>query len=78
MELRLVELALRILDPRKWRLRLAQAVGTIGALLWIWYRAVDRVDVDRTVRDARRQERRSAIRERARSTERDRLLESVR
>lgn len=46
-------LAAAILDPRKWRLRLKQlGAGFLGGL-WIWYRAVDRVDVDRAVRDAR-------------------------
>ncbi len=62
MELRLLEIALRILDPRRWRLRLAQLGGGILATLWLWYRSVDHADVDRAVRDARWAERRERIR----------------
>ena len=64
MELRLLELAIRILDPRKWRVRLAQLAATIGSVLWIWYRAVDHADVDRELRDARRAARTKRIRAR--------------
>jgi hypothetical protein len=64
MELRLLELALRILDPRRWRLRLAQLTGGLLATLWIWFRAVDHADVDRAVRDARREQRNTRIRQR--------------
>ena len=64
MELRILELAIRILDPRKWRLRLAQLGGGLLATLWGWVRAVDHADVDRAVRDARRAERRERIRAR--------------
>lgn len=73
MELRLLELAIRILDPRRWRTRLAQAGGLVAALLWIWYRAVDHADVDRALRDARRAERRERIRARNRELERAHL-----
>ncbi|MCW2926557.1 MAG: hypothetical protein JWM86_525 [Thermoleophilia bacterium] len=61
MELRLALLAARLLDPRKWRLRLAQLGGGLLGSLWIWYRAVDHADVDRAVRDARHAERRARI-----------------
>jgi hypothetical protein len=62
MELRLLEIALRLLDPRKWRLRLAQLGAGTLATLWVWFRAVDHADVDRALRDARRAERRDRIR----------------
>lgn len=55
MELRLLMLAARILDPRRWRLRVAQLTGTLGAMLWFWYRSVDVADERRAVRDARRE-----------------------
>ncbi len=73
MELRLLDLALSLLDPRKWRLRLAQLGGGILAALWIWFRAVDNVEVDRALRDARRQLRRERIAERNVALERARL-----
>ncbi len=73
MELRILELAIRILDPRKWRLRLAQLGGSILAALWVWFRAVDHADVDRAVRDARRAERRELIRARNAELERGKL-----
>lgn len=73
MELRLLELALRLLDPRRWRLRLAQLAGAFAATLWVWYRSVDHADVDRAVRDARRAERRERIRARNRELEHRRL-----
>lgn len=72
MELRLLELAIRILDPRKWRVRLAQLAATIGSVLWIWYRAVDRAEVERAVRDARRAERTRRIRAKLEALEADR------
>lgn len=72
MELRLLELAIRILDPRKWRVRLAQLGATACAALWIWYRAVDNADVDRAVRDARRAQRRERIRGKIDALEADR------
>lgn len=64
MELRLLTLAIAILDPRKWRLRLKQLGGVILGMLWVWYRAVDHSDVDRAVRDARRERREARIRAR--------------
>jgi len=73
MELRALELAIRILDPRKWKLRLAQLGGGILATLWIWFRAVDHADVDRAVRDAKRAERRERIRARSAELERQHL-----
>ena len=73
MELRLLELAIKVLDPRKWRVRLVQlAAGTL-ATLWIWFRAVDRADVDRALRDAHRAERRARIRARTAQLEHRRL-----
>jgi hypothetical protein len=73
VELRLLELAIRILDPRKWRLRLAQLGGGVLATLWIWYRSVDHADVDRALRDARRDARRARIRTRNADLEQRRL-----
>jgi hypothetical protein len=73
MELRLLELAISLLDPRKWRLRLAQLGGGILATLWIWFRAVDNVEVDRALRDARRQQRRERIQARNAELEHARL-----
>jgi hypothetical protein len=75
MELRILELAIRILDPRKWRTRLAQVAGAFGAVLWVWYRAVDHADVDRAVRDARRAQRRERIRARNVALERAKLAQ---
>ena len=72
MELRALELAFRILDPRKWRLRLAQLGGGIFAVLWIWVRAVQSSDEVRMVRDARREARNAAIAERVAERERQR------
>lgn len=75
MELRLLFIASRLLDPRKWRLRLAQlGTGVLGSL-WVWYRAVDHSDVDRAVRDARHAQRRDRIRARNTELERRRLVE---
>lgn len=73
MELRLLELAIRIIDPRRWRLRLAQLVGAVFGMLWVWYRAVDHAAVDRAVRDAKRGERRRRVRDRNVELERARL-----
>lgn len=57
-------LAIAILDPRKWRLRLKQLGATLLGAIWIWYRAVDRVEVDRAVRDARHERREARVRAR--------------
>ncbi len=73
MELRLLELAIRILDPRKWRVRLAQLGAGSLATAWIWFRAVDHADADRAVRDARRAERAARIRARTAELEQRRL-----
>ena len=73
MELRILMLAARILDPRKWRLRLAQLGGSVLAVLWVWYRAVDHADVDRAVRDAKHADRRARIRARNAELERAKL-----
>lgn len=73
MELRLLELAVRILDPRQWRRRLRQLLGAIGVLGWIWFRAVNRAEVVRAVADVRHAERDEAIHERNRELETERL-----
>lgn len=62
MELRAIELAIRLLDPRKWRLRLAQLGGGLTVLGWIWFRAASRADVVRAVADARHAQRDAEIR----------------
>ena len=64
MELRLLELALRILDPRKWRLRMLQGAIGVAATVWIWVRAVNGSELQRELRDARRAERNQRIRAR--------------
>lgn len=73
MELRTLELAIRILDPRRWRLRLAQLGGGLLAVLWVWFRAVDHAEVDRAVRDAKRAARLERIRARNAALERAKL-----
>lgn len=73
MELRILEIAIRVLDPRRWRLRLAQLAGSVLALVWVWFRAVDHADVDRALRDARRAERRARIHARNAQLERRKL-----
>jgi len=71
MELRLVMLALRVLDPRKWRVRLLQ-VGAVGAAgTYVAVRAIDSADVARAVRVERHARRNAEIRRRlAERTER--------
>ena len=70
MELRLIELAMRVLDPRRWRLRLVQLGCGAVAALWIWVRAVQSSDEVRMVRDARRRTRDASIAERLAERER--------
>lgn len=72
MELRLVLLLARLLDPRRWRLRLAQLGIASGATLWLWYRSVDVSDERRAVRDARRAARDARIQTRLRTLEQQR------
>lgn len=71
MELRLLELAISLLDPRKWRLRLAQ--GGILTLLAaaVWARAVQVAPERVAVRDARRAARNERIRARNAELERE-------
>ncbi|MBC7461688.1 MAG: hypothetical protein H7287_10035 [Thermoleophilia bacterium] len=53
MELRLIMLAMRVLDPRKWRLRLAQ-VGVAGAVGgYVTVRAINDAELVRAVRTER-------------------------
>lgn len=72
MELRLVLLLARVLDPRRWRLRLAQLGGVFAATLWVWYRSVDVSEERTAVRDARRAARDARITARLRALERRR------
>lgn len=74
MELRLLLIALRILDPRLWRIRVKQLGGFTGAVLWVWFRAVRRAAGLREERDAARRGRRSRIRATYRARQ-ERLLE---
>ncbi|MCW2924155.1 MAG: hypothetical protein JWM98_1559 [Thermoleophilia bacterium] len=62
MELRVLMIAARVLDPRKWKLRLLQLGGAGTVLGWIWVRAVQRAEVERAVADARHEQRRARIR----------------
>ena len=71
MELRLIMLAMRVLDPRKWRVRLAQ-VGAVGAVgTYVTVRAINDADLVRAVRTERHARRDAEIRRRiAERTER--------
>lgn len=61
MELRVLLLLARLLDPRSWRTRVRQlGVGT-GLLAWLWYRSVQSADGAVAVRTARANRRRAAI-----------------
>lgn len=62
VELRLLELAIRLLDPRKWRLRLLQGGGAAALGGWVWWRAVTTSEELDAVRDAKRRERAARIR----------------
>ena len=62
MELRLLELAIRILDPRRWRVRVAQLGSLFAVIGWIWFRAASRADVVRAVADGRHVDREIDIR----------------
>ena len=73
MELRALQIAIRVLDPRRWRRRLAQLAGGVLAACWVWFRAVDHAPVDRAVRDAKRSARRERIRSRNAALESDHL-----
>ena len=73
MELRVLELVIRLLNPRKWRVRLAQLFGGALATAWIAGRAVDQTPILREVRDVRRGERSAHIRARNAQLEADRL-----
>jgi hypothetical protein len=66
-------LAVRLLDPRTWRLRVAQLAGGALVTLWIWFRAVNHAPIDRAVRDARRARRNARIRVRNEQLEREQL-----
>lgn len=61
MELRLLLLAMRLLDPRRWRARLLQLAGLGAAGVWITARAVSSSDEVRAVRDARHAKREEQI-----------------
>lgn len=53
MELRIILLLMRILDPRLWRRRLAQLAGASLVSAWIVGRAAARTEDVRIARDAR-------------------------
>ena len=57
-------IAVRILDPRLWRRRVAQLAAIVGGLAWVTYRSVDSVDVVRAVRDDRHARRNAELRRR--------------
>jgi hypothetical protein len=64
MELRLILLAMRVLDPRTWRVRLAQA-GAIGAVgTYVTVHAINNTDVVRAVRGERHARRNAEIQRR--------------
>jgi hypothetical protein len=73
VELRLLELAIRILDPRKWRQRMAQLGGAVAILGWIWFRAASRAEIVRAVADARHVQREDEIRADNARREREKL-----
>lgn len=58
MELRLLEFAFRLLDPRKFRTRLKQLGAFFGFGMFVWIRSVfltDRARAERKRQQARRQ-----------------------
>lgn len=73
MELRLLLIAARILDPRLWRRRLRQLASGLGVLGWIWFRAVNRAEVVRAVADVSHDMRAERIRRDNVERELDRL-----
>lgn len=73
MELALLQLAIRVLDPRRWRQRLRQLGGLLLGVGWLWFRSVNRADVVRAVADQRHEQRAARIRERNVARERARL-----
>ena len=73
VDLRVLVLVARLLDPRLWRRRLLQLGGLVGAVTWVWVRAVQRAPVDTVVRDTLRSRRRTRIRERNAALEQRRL-----
>lgn len=62
MELRLLLIAIRVLDPRLWRRRLAQLGAAVLATVWFWARAVQRAPIERALADQRHEERLARIR----------------
>lgn len=62
MELRLLLIAMRILDPRLWRRRLAQLGGGVLLTLWVWVRSVQRGPIERALADERHVARERRIR----------------
>jgi hypothetical protein len=77
VELRLLELIVRIFDPRRWRRRLAQLGLATGWLAWIWVRAVRRAERERIVADARHLERTERIDADNARRERERLADGI-
>jgi len=63
MELRLLELVISLLDPRKWRRRLLQLAAAIGAVIYVWVRAVNIAPRRRAVRDVKRSVRNRELRD---------------
>lgn len=59
MELRLLEFAARVLDPRRARTRLKQAAALLALTVTVWVRAVRRTDAARVALE-RSHERRAA------------------
>jgi hypothetical protein len=77
MELRLLMMIARLLDPRAWRRRLLQLAGVFAGFVWIWIRAVRAIDGVRMRRDLHHAERDALITTRQRADERRRIDESL-
>lgn len=77
MELRLLMIVARVLDPRAWRRRLVQVGGFFASAVLIWVCAVRSVDRVRRRRDARHAARDAAIMTRQRASERRSIDESI-
>ncbi|MEO6866739.1 MAG: hypothetical protein ABI200_01825 [Gaiellales bacterium] len=77
MELRLLTLALQLLDPRAWRRRLLQLGGGVFAFVLVWVRAVRAIDGVRQRRAERHMARDRTITTRQRASERRGIDESI-
>jgi len=71
MELRILLIALRVLDPRKWRMRLLQLAGGSALLGWFWFKSVNDAEIVAALREQKHVERNARIRAAMRQREAD-------